>query len=126
MQLVDYKQIPPLPRRQVVLLVNNFIVSTGQFLNRFSTLCEEKLTNISSNIERLETTMNILEAKLASIPGLESGAAPSQAQSSSSSDSSIPPPPPPPPSFGNVEEVQSEEPPQSNGPVAPPGNTQYL
>lgn len=40
-------------------------------MNRFSTVCEEKLATLSLRIQQIETTLNILEAKLSSIPGLE-------------------------------------------------------
>jgi len=68
---LDYKQIPPIPYRKTVSLVNNFVINTTEFLNKFSYLCEQKLSKVTSEIERLEITLNILEAKLASIPGLE-------------------------------------------------------
>src|SRR5256885_1552207 len=79
---LDYKQIPSIPYRKTVSLVNNFVINTSEFLNKFSYLCEQKLSKVTSEIERLEITMNILEAKLASIPGLEGAvpAAPSAAQ----------------------------------------------
>lgn len=44
---------------------------TVRFLNRFSTVCEEKLASISLRVQQIETTLCILEAKLSSIPGLE-------------------------------------------------------
>lgn len=51
--------------------LNQFIAHTVRFLNRFSTVCEEKLAGLSLRIQQIETTLNILEAKLSSIPGLE-------------------------------------------------------
>lgn len=47
------------------------MVHTVQFLNCFSTVCEEKLSALSLRIQQIETTLNILDAKLSSIPGLE-------------------------------------------------------
>ncbi|XP_077566249.1 WASH complex subunit 3 isoform X2 [Stigmatopora nigra] len=55
----------------MVSFLNQFIVHTVRFLNNFSTVCEEKLANISLRIQQIETTLCILEAKLSSIPGLE-------------------------------------------------------
>ncbi|XP_030840816.1 LOW QUALITY PROTEIN: WASH complex subunit 3-like, partial [Strongylocentrotus purpuratus] len=44
---------------------------TTRFLNKFSCVCEQKLSDLNTRIQKVEVTMNILEAKLASIPGLE-------------------------------------------------------
>jgi len=82
-------------------LVNNFVINTTEFLNKFSYLCEQKLAKVTADIERLEITMNILEAKLASIPGLE-GAVEVKASSVVEEVPSGPAP-------------TSYEPPQSNG-----------
>lgn len=68
---VDLTKVPAIQQRRVVAYLNQFVVHTVQFLNRFSTVCEEKLSNISLRIQQIETTLCILEAKLSSIPGLE-------------------------------------------------------
>ncbi|XP_041820086.1 WASH complex subunit 3 [Chelmon rostratus] len=68
---VDLTKVPAIQQRRVVAYLNQFLVHTVQFLNRFSTVCEEKLANISLRIQQIETTLCILEAKLSSIPGLE-------------------------------------------------------
>ncbi|XP_029902168.1 WASH complex subunit 3 [Myripristis murdjan] len=68
---VDLTKVPAIQQRRVVAYLNQFIVHTVRFLNRFSTVCEEKLSNISLRIQQIETTLSILEAKLSSIPGLE-------------------------------------------------------
>ncbi len=113
---VDFKTVDSLPQRKTITLVNNFIINTTQFLNKFSYLCEEKLSTVSNQIEKLEITLNILEAKLASIPGLEAvnipeptttdfAPQPSQSQAYNSLDdnnsSDAPPPPPPPGGMSN-------------------------
>lgn len=74
-----FDEIESLPHNKTVAIANNFIIQTTQFLNRFSYLCEEKLAAVSRNIQRLEITMSILEAKLNSIPELDgvSASAPS-------------------------------------------------
>src|SRR5690606_34037821 len=79
---------------KTIALVNAFVINTTQFLNKFAYLCEEKLANVAQELQRLEITMYILEAKLASIPGLENITVdlPPQPQE----DTSVPPPPPPP------------------------------
>ncbi|KAM6961888.1 WASH complex subunit 3 [Tautogolabrus adspersus] len=68
---VDLTKVPAIQQRRVVAYLNQFVVHTVRFLNRFSTVCEEKLSNISLRIQQIETTLCILEAKLSSIPGLE-------------------------------------------------------
>lgn len=68
---VDLTKVPAIQQRRVVAFLNQFIVHTVRFLNRFSTVCEEKLSTISLRIQQIETTLSILEAKLSSIPGLE-------------------------------------------------------
>ncbi|CAO2581331.1 WASH complex subunit 3 [Lemmus lemmus] len=64
-------QVPAIQQKRTVAFLNQFVVHTVQFLNRFSTVCEEKLADLSLRIQQIETTLNILDAKLSSIPGLE-------------------------------------------------------
>ena len=80
---IDYKTVPPLPQAKTVTAVNNFVISTTQFLNKFSYLCESKLEEVHKNLQRLEITLNILEAKLSSIPGLEGNVPPATTSQSS-------------------------------------------
>lgn len=68
---VDLTKVPAIQQRRIVAYINQFVVHTVRFLNRFSTVCEEKLATISLRIQQIETTLSILEAKLSSIPGLE-------------------------------------------------------
>ena len=56
------------------ILVNNFVLQTTRFLNRFSNTCEEKLSEVSSGIQSLEISLSIIEAKL-KIKGLEAAPA---------------------------------------------------
>jgi len=69
---LDFTKIDGVPHTKTITVVNKFVINTSQFLNKFSYLCEQKLAEVSKNIQRLEIMMNILEAKLSSIPGLES------------------------------------------------------
>lgn len=68
---VDLTKVPAIQQRRIVACLNQFVVHTVRFLNRFSTVCEEKLADISLRIQQIETTLCILEAKLSSIPGLD-------------------------------------------------------
>ena len=52
------------------MIVNNFVINTADFINKFSMICERKLNKISQQIQRLEIVLAILEAKLDSIPWL--------------------------------------------------------
>jgi WASH complex subunit CCDC53 len=102
---VDYKLINPVFSGKTTTAVNNFVIHTTLFLNRFSYICEQKLGDVSRNVERLEITLNLLEAKLASLPGLDGGNVSTQAAASvpdignsTGGEESLPPPIPPPPS----------------------------
>ncbi|XP_025054698.1 WASH complex subunit 3 isoform X4 [Alligator sinensis] len=68
---IDLTKVPAIQQKRTVAFLNQFVVHTIQFLNRFSTVCEEKLSALSLRIQQIETTLNILDAKLSSIPGLE-------------------------------------------------------
>ena len=111
---IDFKTVDSIPYRNTISLVNNFILSTTQFINKFTFLCEKKLEEVSAQIEKVEITLNILEAKLNSIPGLESISVENTNDQSSAptdfNDISAPPPPiPPTPSVNNTIKPEEEE-----------------
>jgi len=83
---IDFKHIPPLAQLKTVTAVNSFVLSTSSFLNKFSFLCESKLEQVHKHLQRLEITLNILEAKLSSIPGLD-GSVPVSSNSTQPTDS---------------------------------------
>ena len=58
---INYEKVPPVPYYKTVSLVNNVVIETTEFLNRFSYLCEQKLLGVSRDIQRLEVTLAILE-----------------------------------------------------------------
>ena len=67
------------PVKKTLLIVNTFVVNTAAFLNKFVATCESKLHKIHTDIQRMETTMLLLESKLSSIDWLrqaEQGKAP--------------------------------------------------
>ena len=74
-------QIGAIHQKRTLAFLNHFITHTANFLNRFSCTCEDKLANISLRIQRLETTVSILEAKLNSVPGLEGVTVPTSTSS---------------------------------------------
>eukprot|EP01083_Nonionella_stella_P066791 176186_1 len=59
--------LAPVPVKKTFLIVNTFVVNTASFLNSFVTACESKLHKIHTDIQRMETTMLLLENKLSSI-----------------------------------------------------------
>lgn len=98
---IDYSKVEPIPFKKTVAYVNHFVIQTTQFLNRFSFLCEQRLDQVSRHLQRLEITMNILEAKLNSIPEDALGpAAPGATTAAAAAPAGegageVPPPPPP-------------------------------
>ncbi|NXR23338.1 WASC3 protein, partial [Cinclus mexicanus] len=62
--LIFLMQVPAIQQKRTVAFLNQFVVHTVQFLNRFSTVCEEKLSALSLRIQQIETTLNILDAKV--------------------------------------------------------------
>src|SRR5258708_4228014 len=100
---IDFKSVESVPYRKTITMVNNFVISTTEFLNKFSYLCEKKLEDVSQQIQKLEITMNILEAKLGSISGLEGSftvvdnnvpTGTTMTTTNTTTDNGIPPPPP--------------------------------
>lgn len=54
----------PLDQKRLLAFINHYVAHTVRFLNRFSGVCEEKIAVIESQMQRLETTMSILEGKV--------------------------------------------------------------
>lgn len=69
---LDTTKVRPIPLQATLVLVNNFIINTTKFLNSFSESCEIKIAKVSEKLNDLEVVLSVLEAKLNSIPGLES------------------------------------------------------
>jgi WASH complex subunit CCDC53 len=67
---VDYSKVEGLQRRRVVTFVNHFIIQTSSFMTKFSHTCDIKLLALSKKLQRLETSLALLESKLASVPDL--------------------------------------------------------
>ncbi|KNC54879.1 uncharacterized protein AMSG_12360 [Thecamonas trahens ATCC 50062] len=71
LQRINFDNVGPIASSSLLQFVNGFVLSSVQFLNRFSGVCEEKLGKVAIQLSRLEATMAILEAKLESVPGLD-------------------------------------------------------
>jgi len=78
-------KIQAIPSRKVLMIVNHFVVSTADFVNKMLVHCEQKLGKISMDVQRLEILLRILEGKLDSIDWL------AKSHPSSSSSDSKPP-----------------------------------
>lgn len=89
-----------------MILVNNFVANTTVFFNNFTEIIEKKISKVSNKITEVEILLAVLEAKLNSVPGLESidtkaaatapQAAPKPAEPPIGSATSAPPAPAPP------------------------------
>src|SRR3990167_6493584 len=125
-QAINYEKVESVSTQRTLAFVNNFLITTTQFLNRFSIVCEDRLREVSNSLQRLEITMTILEAKLVSIPGLEGITAdtvPQAPQQIGGGEGDGPPPPPPPPPPGSG--IPPPPPPPGSGippPPPPPGS----
>lgn len=118
--------------QRTVELVNRFTLSTVQFLNRFSAMCEDKLQNAKRMLQHIEIQVKLLEVKLDSTDSDGEGAPPSKAAAPVPAIAAAPKPlaigaPPPPPGMG-VPRNAKEAPPVMNGmnggsrqPPPPPG-----
>ncbi|KAI8791612.1 WASH complex subunit CCDC53 [Biomphalaria glabrata] len=68
---IDYTKVEAISQKRTIAFINHFITHTARFLNRFGNVCEEKLEHLHGRLQQLEISLSILEAKLSSIPGLE-------------------------------------------------------
>ncbi|KAL0119671.1 hypothetical protein PUN28_007839 [Cardiocondyla obscurior] len=68
---IDYAKVPPINQKRTVSFINHFITHTVTFLNKFALSCEERLFDFENKLQRLEASLEILESRLSSIPGLE-------------------------------------------------------
>ena len=116
------REIAPLELPKTVLLVNNFVYTTTEFLNNFVEVCEKRIVNVSDKLSNLEIQVQVLEAKLGSLPvdatdssGSKPTTVPPPPSTTTTTNTSTPPLPAPkgvplPPSSSNSEEhIISEE-----------------
>ncbi|KAK6622027.1 hypothetical protein RUM44_001834 [Polyplax serrata] len=67
---VDLETVNAINKKRLLAFVNHFIVNTTQFLNNLSKSCEYGLMTLENKIQKLETSIVMLESKLNSVPGL--------------------------------------------------------
>jgi hypothetical protein len=114
---LDYRRIDSIGHSRIMASINQFAERTVDFLNRFSTIADLKLLEVSERIQNLEVLTMILEKKLQSIEGLNfvpgqplpAAVPPPPPEPGAASVPGAPPPPPPPP------------PPPGSAPPAPTG-----
>lgn len=68
---IDYNKVPPINQKRTITFINHFIAHTVTFLNKFSLTCEEKLFEFENKLQRVQASLEILESRLSSVPGLE-------------------------------------------------------
>ncbi|XP_020287945.1 WASH complex subunit CCDC53 isoform X2 [Pseudomyrmex gracilis] len=68
---IDYAKVPPINQKRTVSFINHFITHTVTFLNKFALSCEERLFEFENKLQKLEASLEILESRLSSIPGLD-------------------------------------------------------
>eukprot|EP00049_Salpingoeca_infusionum_P019301 m.361276 g.361276 ORF g.361276 m.361276 type:complete len:274 (-) comp19470_c0_seq1:281-1102(-) len=71
LQTYDLNQVQSLEHFRTLAFVNQFVIQTTSFLNHFSSVCQEKLANVSSRLQHLEINAALIHDKLAAIQGLE-------------------------------------------------------
>ncbi|XP_057381243.1 WASH complex subunit 3-like [Daphnia carinata] len=125
---VEFSSVPPIETKRILSYFNQFVSNSVQLLNKFAVICDTKLVDLDFRLQDIEATLAILEAKLASIPSLESTAVPAlpplaPTTSSSSTPSSVIVPIPPPVPSGAVHENVSDV---HQTAVVPPSNPEIL
>ncbi|CAH0714722.1 unnamed protein product, partial [Brenthis ino] len=71
---VDLNKIAALQQKRTLAFINHFVISTVQFLNKFAKQCELKLMQFERKLEKINATMVLLEARLSSIPEVNTDA----------------------------------------------------
>jgi len=64
---IMWMQVEAIGPKRMLAFLNHFVVHTSSFLNRFSVVCEEKLQDLSVRLQRLETAVCLLEAKVSRV-----------------------------------------------------------
>ncbi|CAG0925273.1 unnamed protein product [Notodromas monacha] len=67
----DLETMPPVSQKKTQAFVNHYLMETVNCLNRVAETCTLKLDAICVQMDRMETSLSLLENKLASIPGID-------------------------------------------------------
>lgn len=68
---VNLSEITALQQKRTIAFVNHFVLTNVQFLNNFLKRCEQKLMHFERKLEKVNAAMVLLEAKLSSVPELD-------------------------------------------------------
>ncbi|XP_063823075.1 WASH complex subunit 3 [Ostrinia nubilalis] len=90
---LDLSKVAALQQKRTLAFVNHFAITTVQFLNNFMKNCEQKLMHFERKLEKVEAAMVLLEARLSSIPEVNSVKEVEKPPEDSSSDSKPEPSP---------------------------------
>mmetsp|Transcript_8935 Transcript_8935/g.36913 ORF Transcript_8935/g.36913 Transcript_8935/m.36913 type:complete len:193 (-) Transcript_8935:807-1385(-) len=126
--LLRASDLPAIPQVQTVMLVNNFVATTVDFMNLFAATCEDKLTAVSRRLSGVELALGLLEAKLDSVPDVRDVTAPASssqktaavASTAAPQDAAAPPPGPPPPPEAPADPAGDAPAPDEAPPPPPP------
>lgn len=61
-------KVPPIEQKRIAAFINDFIMSTVSFLNDFITTCEIKFVEFEQKMQRIESSLLIVEAKVFPYP----------------------------------------------------------
>jgi hypothetical protein len=64
---VDYESLESLPSKILVSHLNQFVLSQADGLAIFGAHCDQKLSALSSRLQRLEAALNLIEKKLGDV-----------------------------------------------------------
>ncbi|EFX75800.1 hypothetical protein DAPPUDRAFT_306616 [Daphnia pulex] len=73
---VEFSSVPPIETKRILSYFNQFVSNSVQLLNKFAIICDTKLLDLNFRLQDVEATLAILEAKLASVPALETTSIP--------------------------------------------------
>ncbi|CAB3380612.1 Hypothetical predicted protein [Cloeon dipterum] len=130
---VNFAEIPAINQKRTLAFVNSFIANTVSILNNLATVSELKLQKFEEKLQRMDATLCILEAKLASIPGLEAlpvvtppvEPAPCAA-TTAEAEVAVQEAPPPPPKVEEIVQKQEEAPTPDDDTEPDPAYTKFF
>ncbi|CAD8084763.1 unnamed protein product [Paramecium sonneborni] len=128
---IDLTQLEPIPYKNTIAVLNEYMLQNIDFLNKFGHFNENKLFEMEVVLDEIESKVLLLEKKLESVPpdlfnGLvvpplqyqQQVAQPQSIQSQNDQNNAIPPPPPPPPPPQNYQQVTQNQ--ETSYAAAPP------
>ncbi|VDD90732.1 unnamed protein product [Enterobius vermicularis] len=68
---IKLDQVPPLDIKRVIAFVNHFVMRDVQLINSFAVNAERRVLEIENRIKKLTVELQLLEAKLDSIPSIQ-------------------------------------------------------